>query len=32
MTTEQFSTLMEVIYAVSAVITFGLGYLAGDTA
>lgn len=32
MTAEQFATLMDVIYAVSAVITFGLGYLAGDTA
>lgn len=32
MTAEQFATLIGVIYAVSAVITFGLGYLAGDTA
>jgi len=32
MTNEQFATLLQVIYAGSAVITFGLGYLAGDTA
>jgi len=32
MTNEQFASLLQVIYAVSAVITFGLGYLAGDTA
>ena len=32
MTDLQFSTLMDTIYAVSAVITFALGYLAGETA
>lgn len=31
MTDIQFSTLMATFYAVAAVVTFGLGYLAGDT-